>query len=89
MMLNWNGKEINDPVACAKFIAKETGLSIGAPNADHEAQNDEIVHSILNFFSFEVREMCRIEGSKFQFYSLNLFKGIDQCCHKYSDYSNI
>ena len=58
MMLNWNGKEINDPVACAKFIAKETGLSIGAPNADHEAQNDEIVHSILNFFSFEVREMC-------------------------------
>ena len=58
MMLNWNGKEINDPVACAKFIAKETGLSIGAPNADHVAQNDEIVHSILNFFSFEVREMC-------------------------------
>ena len=54
MVLNWNGQEVSHPVACAKLIARKSGMFNAIIGTDLEAQIDEIAHLTINYFNMEV-----------------------------------
>ena len=54
MILNWNGQEVNHPVACAKLLSEKVGLSLVHASLDQKTQIDEICHLVIQYFDLKV-----------------------------------